>query len=154
MYTSGRAGACAPQLPPVWGTFGAPAPRVKRAARNLTYTAAARGGTDPEQKSHATWWPSPQLESIFSIFFCCFSSVFDTLFAFIIKYPLTRSLIQREYRNRYYSVGPYFFAELLARSVFECFNAHQDRCVNVDVICMVEIHFAIRDSDNIGFQSG
>ena len=57
------------------------------------------------------------------IFFCCFSSVFDTLFAFIIKYPLTRSLIQREYRNRYYSVGPYFFAELLARSVFECFNA-------------------------------
>ena len=32
--------------------------------------------------------------------------MFDTLFAFIIKYPLTRALIQREYRNRYYAVAP------------------------------------------------
>ncbi len=57
------------------------------------------------------------------IFFCCFSAVFDTLLTLVIKYPLTRALIQREYRNRYYSVGPYFFAELLARSLFECANA-------------------------------
>jgi len=57
------------------------------------------------------------------IFFCCFSAVFDTLFALIIKYPLTRALIQREYRNRYYQVAPYFFAELLTRSVFESVNA-------------------------------
>jgi len=47
------------------------------------------------------------------MFFCCFSAVFDTLFGFIIKYPLTRALIQREFRNRYYAVGPYFFAELV-----------------------------------------
>ena len=57
------------------------------------------------------------------VFFCCFSAVFDTLFTFVIKYPLTRALIQREYRNRYYSIGPYFVAELLSRSTFECFNA-------------------------------
>eukprot|EP00615_Pteridomonas_danica_P007464 CAMPEP_0114361864 /NCGR_PEP_ID=MMETSP0101-20121206/25146_1 /TAXON_ID=38822 ORGANISM="Pteridomonas danica, Strain PT" /NCGR_SAMPLE_ID=MMETSP0101 /ASSEMBLY_ACC=CAM_ASM_000211 /LENGTH=220 /DNA_ID=CAMNT_0001507239 /DNA_START=1 /DNA_END=663 /DNA_ORIENTATION=+ len=44
------------------------------------------------------------------------------MFALIIKYPLTRALIQREYRNRYYSIGPYFFAELLCRTVFECIN--------------------------------
>ena len=47
------------------------------------------------------------------IFFCCFSAVFDTLFALIIKYPLTRALIQREYRNRYYQVAPYFFSGLI-----------------------------------------
>jgi ABC-type multidrug transport system permease subunit len=82
------------------------------------------------------------------IFFCCFSAVFDTMFALIIKYPLTRALIQREYRNRYYSIGPYYFAELLSRSIFECFNA-----IFLGVPCFFLVGLALSASQFFIFMS-
>ena len=46
------------------------------------------------------------------MFMLTFSAVMDTIFPMVMVFPGTRVLVVREYRNRYYSIGPYFCAQL------------------------------------------
>jgi hypothetical protein len=54
-----------------------------------------------------------------AMFAAVYTLVIETLQSVVQKYPLQRPILNREFRNRYYSIGPYFAADLLSRTLFE-----------------------------------
>jgi len=66
-------------------------------------------------------------DSIFPVtgvlFAATMSCVMDTLFATVMRFPLQRSLLLREYRNGVYSLPSYYAALLLSSMLFQSFYA-------------------------------
>jgi len=54
-----------------------------------------------------------------AMFAAVYTLVIETLQSVVQTYPLQRPILNREFRNRYYSIGPYFAADFLSRALFE-----------------------------------